>query len=308
MDLRKEHYIQVSGRLFTAVQSSGTFKDSKTFVDSIPKSNPKLINELYKSERIKSSFNLKTFVRSHFEVPSEIQEKLILTEDRNMHEHIKKTFVRSHFEVPSEIQEKLILTEDRNMHEHIKILWDVLKRDALSNINEHSTLIPIPKPYIIPGGRFREIYYWDSYFTMHGLLADGELETVENMIDNFSYLIDEVGFIPNGNRVYYITRSQPPFFAAMIDLVCRFNKDYNWGLKYLSQLEKEYQFWCGDDSNHIIKLQDGIKVLCSFMLERASLFKTSQSILMCSCIFRSSVRINFSWISDGTSKCERTKV
>ena len=229
MDLRKENYIQVSGRLFTAVQSSGTFKDSKTFVDSIPKNNPKLINELYKSERIKSSFNLKTFVRSHFEVPSEIQEKLILT-------------------------------EDRNMHEHIKILWDVLKREALSNINEHSTLIPIPKPYIIPGGRFREIYYWDSYFTMHGLLADGELETVENMIDNFSYLIDEVGFIPNGNRVYYITRSQPPFFAAMIDLVCRFNKDYNWGLKYLSQLEKEYQFWCGDDSNHIIKLQDGNKL------------------------------------------------
>ncbi|MEJ2492775.1 MAG: trehalase family glycosidase [Ignavibacteriaceae bacterium] len=170
MDLLKENYIQVSGRLFTAVQSSGTFKDSKTFVDSIPKNNPKLINELYKSERIKSSFNLKTFVRSHFEVPSEIQEKLILT-------------------------------EDRNMHEHIKILWDVLKRDALSNINEHSTLIPIPKPYIIPGGRFREIYYWDSYFTMHGLLADGELETVENMIDNFSYLIDEVGFIPNGNRI-----------------------------------------------------------------------------------------------------------
>ena len=80
---------------------------------------------------------------------------------------------------------------------------------------------------------------------MHGLLADGENEIVENMIDNFAYLIERFGFIPNGNRVYYLSRSQPPFFAPIIDLVCRHKKDYNWGLKYLSHLEKEYQFWCG---------------------------------------------------------------
>ncbi len=231
MNLKKEDYIQVSGDLYTAVQSSGVFKDSKTFVDSIPKNDPELILDLYKTEKDKQTFSLKAFVLSHFNVPSEIDEKINLP-------------------------------EKRSLREHIKILWNVLKREAPSDVNKYSTLIPIPKPYIIPGGRFREIYYWDSYFTMHGLLADGEIETVENMIDNFAYLIDTVGFIPNGNRVYYITRSQPPFFASIIDLVCKFKDDYNWGLKYLPQLEKEYQFWCGNTvkniaGSHSIEISDG---------------------------------------------------
>ncbi len=232
MTLQKEDYIQVSGDFFTAVQSGGVFKDSKTFVDSVPKMNPEQILNLYKEEKLKRNFDLKTFTLSHFNPPTELEENIKLP-------------------------------EKRNIREHIKFLWQILKRTPASNISEFSSLINIPKPYIIPGGRFREIYYWDSYFTMHGLLADGEIETVENMIDNFSYLIDNFGFIPNGNRVYYLTRSQPPFFAAMIDLVCRFKDDYKWGLNYLNQLETEYNFWCrgsketlkeGEAFNHIVKI------------------------------------------------------
>jgi len=231
MKLNKKNFIQASGNLFTAVQSSSIFKDSKTFVDSVPQNEPELILELYRKEKSKRLFNLKAFVLSHFNVPPELPEKISLP-------------------------------ENRTMREHIKLLWQVLKRDALSDISKYSTLIPIPKPYIIPGGRFREIYYWDSYFTMHGLLADDEIETVENMIDNFAYLIDEVGFIPNGNRVYYLTRSQPPFFAPIIELVCKYKNDYKWGLKYLPYIEKEYQFWCGNRakniiSNHAIELSEG---------------------------------------------------
>lgn len=231
MTYKKEDYIQVSGEIFTAVQSGGVFKDSKTFVDSIPKIPPEQIKKLYTEEKIERKFNIKTFTQSHFSIPSELEENIKLP-------------------------------EKRAMREHIKLLWEILKRSPDKNINKYSTLIPLPKPYIIPGGRFREIYYWDSYFTMHGLLSDGEVETVENMLDNFSYLIDQIGFIPNGNRIYYITRSQPPFFAAMIDLVCRFKNDYKWGLKYLKQLEAEYNFWCGDLSkkgekeNHLIDLDN----------------------------------------------------
>jgi alpha,alpha-trehalase len=223
MIFRKEDYIQVSGEIFTAVQSGGVFKDSKTFVDSIPKIDPEQIKNLYKEEKLKRNFNLKTFTLSHFNAPSELEENIKLP-------------------------------ENRTMREHIKLLWEVLKRKPDTNTNKYSTLVPLPKPYIIPGGRFREIYYWDSYFTMHGLLADGEIETVENMLDNFSYLINQFGFIPNGNRVYYLTRSQPPFFAAMVDLVCRYKNDYKWGLKYLKQLESEYTFWCGKDPD---KLNEG---------------------------------------------------
>lgn len=231
MVLKKKDFIQTSGNLYEAVQSSGVFKDSKTFVDATPKSDPRLINDLYEKNKAGRNFNLKTFVLSHFNIPAEIDERINLP-------------------------------EKRNIREHIQLLWQVLKREAPLEVSKYSTLIPIPRPYIIPGGRFREIYYWDSYFTMHGLLADGEIETVENMIDNFSYLIKEIGFIPNGNRIYYLSRSQPPFFAAMIDLVCRFKNNYEWGLKYLPQLEREHRFWCGDkgkkpNSNHIVNLPEG---------------------------------------------------
>ena len=72
---------------------------------------------------------------------------------------------------------------------------------------------------MVPGGRFREIYYWDSYFTMLGLQVDGEYEMIDYMVRNFAHLIDEVGFIPNGNRTYFLSRSQPPFFSCMVSLL-----------------------------------------------------------------------------------------
>src|SRR4029077_4191874 len=84
-----------------------------------------------------------------------------------------------------------------------------------------SSLIPPPKPYVVPGGRFREVYYWDSYFTMLGLVQSGRTDLVKNMLDNFSHLILTVGHIPNGNPPYPLARCQPPYFAAMVGLYAR---------------------------------------------------------------------------------------
>ena len=103
-------------------------------------------------------------------------------------------------------------------------------------------MIPLPNPYIVPGGRFREVYYWDSYFTMLGLQVSKRVDIIENMINNFAYLIDTVGFIPNGNRSYYLGRSQPPFFALMINVLME-EKGEDILFKYQSALEKEYAFW-----------------------------------------------------------------
>lgn len=82
-----------------------------------------------------------------------------------------------------------------------------------------SSLIPLPRPYIIPGGRFREIYYWDSYFTILGLNESGLEGLSRGMVENFMYLVKQFGFIPNGNRIYYLSRSQPPFLAMMAEEV-----------------------------------------------------------------------------------------
>ncbi|MGN6637465.1 MAG: trehalase family glycosidase, partial [Mucilaginibacter sp.] len=109
-------------------------------------------------------------------------------------------------------------------------------------IPKYSSLLPVPHDFIIPGGRFRETYYWDSYFTMLGLQESHKTQIIENKIGNFAYLIDKYGFIPNGTRTYYLTRSQPPFFSMMLDLLAKDDGE-QVVVKYQPELVKEYEFW-----------------------------------------------------------------
>ncbi len=81
-----------------------------------------------------------------------------------------------------------------------------------------SSLLALPQAYIVPGGRFSETYYWDSYFSMLGLAESGRNDLLKCMADNFAWLIERYGHIPNGNRTYYLSRSQPPVFALMVEL------------------------------------------------------------------------------------------
>ncbi len=201
----------IYAELFDAVQMGAIFEDSKTFVDAVPTADPDAILKSFRETRRDRDFDLAAFVASHFERP------VLQTAD-----------FRSD---PS-----------RPVREHIELLWDVLRRDSDAQ-QSNSSLIALPRPYIVPGGRFREIYYWDSYFTMLGLAASGHVELIQNMVDNFAFLIDHVGFIPNGNRTYYCTRSQPPLFVLMVELLAKERDDPGIWVQYLAQLEKEYEFW-----------------------------------------------------------------
>src|SRR2546426_6488877 len=131
-----------------------------------------------------------------------------------------RSFVEQNFVLPQPAGDGYHTVASQSMPEHIKALWPVLTRPP-DSADARSSLIPIPSPYVVPGGRFREVYYWDSYFTMLGLVQSGRTDLVKSMLDNFSHLILTVGHIPNGNRTYYLTRSQPPFFAAMVGLYAR---------------------------------------------------------------------------------------
>ncbi|OLE71690.1 MAG: hypothetical protein AUG74_06195, partial [Bacteroidetes bacterium 13_1_20CM_4_60_6] len=152
------------------------------------------------------------------------------------------------------------------MVQHVQTLWPVLTR-VPDSANARSSLIPLPNPYIVPGGRFREVYYWDSYFTMLGLVQSGRTDLVKNMLDNFAHLILTVGHIPNGNRTYYLSRSQPPYFAAMVGLYARAT-DTAHALTYLDAMEKEYAFWMdgadtlsqGHAYRRVVRLPDGVVV------------------------------------------------
>ncbi len=192
------------GPLFRQVQMSGIFPDSKTFVDARPIMDPAEVVQHFDGS------NLKDFVQKHFELPRPVAEGF-------------KT------------------DPSQTMEQHIAALWPVLTRQP-DSADPRSSLIPLPHPYVVPGGRFREVYYWDSYFTMLGLVQSGRTDLVRDMLDNFAYLIETVGHIPNGNRTYYFSRSQPPFFAAMVGLYARAT-DTTHALAYLDALEKEYAFW-----------------------------------------------------------------
>src|SRR5690606_31333230 len=129
-----------------------------------------------------------------------------------------KEFVTQNFDLPERPKSDFKTDSMVSMREHITKLWPVLTRKA-DQYNANASLIPLPDQYIVQGGRFSEIYYWDSYFTMLGLKSQGKYELIENMVRNFGFLIDSLGFIPNGNRNYYLSRSQPPYFSLMVKLL-----------------------------------------------------------------------------------------
>jgi alpha,alpha-trehalase len=109
-------------------------------------------------------------------------------------------------------------------------------------IREHG-LLYVPYPYVVPGGRFNEMYGWDSYFIQLGLLRDGELELARNMADNFLYEIAHYGMILNANRTYFLTRSQPPFLTEMILGVYDKTQDRTWLRSTLPAIDRYYTFW-----------------------------------------------------------------
>lgn len=114
--------------------------------------------------------------------------------------------------------------------------------DDPQQIREHG-LLYLPYPYVVPGGRFNEMYGWDSYFIQVGLLRDGEVELAKNMIDNFIYQVENYGKVLNANRTYYLTRSQPPFLTQMILGVYRKTRDRKWLRATVPALENYYRFW-----------------------------------------------------------------
>ncbi len=104
-------------------------------------------------------------------------------------------------------------------------------------------LLYLPYPYVVPGGRFNEMYGWDSYFIQLGLLRDNELAMAKNMADNFLYQVRNYGKILNANRTYYMTRSQPPFLTQMVLGVYKQTHDRKYLEDALPQIEKCYQLW-----------------------------------------------------------------
>ncbi|WP_110655421.1 alpha,alpha-trehalase TreF [Salinicola halimionae] len=203
------------GELFEAVALAHIFEDSKTFADSVPRQPPAQIMEAYAQQRHQIGFDLGAFVADHF-----YSDLVSCKGYESRPEHDLVT--------------------------HIDNLWPVLTRNSRRH-PRGSSLLKLRHDYVVPGGRFREYYYWDSYFTMLGLAASGENDLVCAVTDNCADLIMRYGHMPNGNRSYYLSRSQPPLFSMMVELTER--QGLRKATHYLPQLEQEYAFWMAGEKN-----------------------------------------------------------
>lgn len=217
-------------QLFKDLHASGLWKDGKSISDATPRAEPSTILSEYEKTKSHKDFNLEIFFNTYF-IPFESQAR--------------------------DFKSDMTLS----VKEHIEKLWPLLTRSADEHVTG-SSLLPLPNPYIVPGGRFNEVYYWDSFFTMLGLQVSGHIDIVTNMIDNFAWMLDTYGLIPNGNRTYYLGRSQPPFFALMVDLLAQSAGDDVY-TKYENALLQEYKFWMSGSTKemnpdqHLVTLSNG---------------------------------------------------
>ncbi len=113
-------------------------------------------------------------------------------------------------------------------------------------------LLYLPNKYVVPGGRFNEMYGWDSYFIILGLVRDGRIKLARGMVENFFFEIEHYGALLNANRTYYLTRSQPPFLSSMVLSVYEAEKqaglaDTAWLKRAYPELERDYATWTREE-------------------------------------------------------------
>lgn len=237
--------IYCRGNILETVQRSGLFADSKTFVD-MPTKYPqehivKAFEKLGNNPRLK---HVRLFVEENF-LPAGSEMELVEPKDWQPN----PAFLQ-HIKSPE------LLTFARAIHEKWRLLLRRVNPDKKGCEECEMSSFRLPNPFIIPGGRFREFYYWDTFWIVEGLLVSGMCETVKGTIENMLYMINEFGFIPNGSRIYYLSRSQPPLLVDIIDrYVEKCITSPQLRLEYLKQVipfcDREHVFWMTHRTVHI---------------------------------------------------------
>ena len=170
------------------------------------------------------------------------------------HRELARAAVDPKFPAPADGRWPVYLPAESNLAEISKQLQQEMEPGAFDKIGLHRLpatgspmpeqgLLYLPRPYVVPGGRFNEMYGWDSYFIVLGLLHDGRTELARDMVDNFLYEIHNYGKILNANRTYYMTRSQPPFLTEMLLAVFHAANDKQWLRQALPSVIATHRFW-----------------------------------------------------------------
>ena len=220
------------GFVLRTVQLSKAFGDAKTFVDMPMRDEPsKILPQLTEQlNKSKGAKEIKAVVEKYFSKAG--------TELTN----VKPTDWKENPAVMKNISDANLRQWAKDINSRWKVLTRKMKDDVKVKPSRYS-LIYSKNPFVVPGGRFREFYYWDTYWVVQGLLLSDMTATVKGMLENFVELVKTHGFVPNGGRIYYLNRSQPPFLSLMVSEYWKKTNDTDFLLKVLPYLEKEYEFW-----------------------------------------------------------------
>ncbi len=221
---------ELYGPLLAMVQERGVLADGKTFVDAVPK---RPIGE----------------IMADFACLPNGDDELL-------------RFVVANFDLPPAIEPTVPGMPSMPLRAHIRSMWSNLARGPEAGA-VNSSALPVGHRHVVPGGRFREIYYWDSFFTMLGLVRDGETVLATGIVDAMTDLIEDHGHVPNGSRTYYLGRSQPPLFHMMVALLDDQRPEV--AARRLAAMKREHAWWMegeddlapGAQENHVAKLADG---------------------------------------------------
>jgi alpha,alpha-trehalase len=150
-------------------------------------------------------------------------------------------YLPSQYPVPQAVR-----TLERDCQVEVRQLPTVIERPGEIDPKQidPAGLLYLENPYVVPGGRFNEMYGWDSYFIILGLLRDGKIDLARGMVENFFFEIEHYGTVLNANRTYYLSRSQPPFLTSMILAV--YDKQTGAGRENRTWLARAYEYAAKD--------------------------------------------------------------
>ncbi|CAM9594056.1 unnamed protein product [Phaeothamnion confervicola] len=233
------------GPLLHAVQVAELFEDSKTFVDMYMLKEPAEVisafGTLSEAQRHDKK-ELRRFVKFHFGDAGGDLGPAVLPD----------------FTPDPPFLAAISDAELREWARALHGLWPALARAptaaAVAAPQRYSLLLR-RRPVVVPGGRFRESYYWDTLWVILGLLAGGMVQTATGIVENFLDDIDHFGFVPNGGRVYYVTRSQPPLLSEMVASVYGASRDVAFLRRCLPRLEREHATWMDPAWGHVVELR-----------------------------------------------------
>eukprot|EP01059_Diplonema_ambulator_P021207 TRINITY_DN3524_c0_g2_i3.p1 TRINITY_DN3524_c0_g2~~TRINITY_DN3524_c0_g2_i3.p1 ORF type:complete len:612 (+),score=115.43 TRINITY_DN3524_c0_g2_i3:321-2156(+) len=225
-----DHPVYCKGSLLHNVQTAQLFNDSKTFVDMPIKTTVDIVLRQFDMLPNKTDPTaLKKLITDNF-----LEAGWDVRSHNPVDWHPNPPFLS-----------KIRSPEYQQFAASIHSIWK-----DLSRVYNHSTLcrdcyssVPLPNPFIVPGGRFREFYYWDTYWILEGLYISKMHSTARGILINFVTIIEKYGFFPNGARIYYLNRSQPPLFATMVERYLQETGDDSLLAEALDAAIKELNWW-----------------------------------------------------------------